>query len=303
MKFLRNLPMAAGGFSAAFAALGNLLASYGDMIRYICGILSASMLFMFMLKLIFDWENVKKELKTPGVLSVFPTTTIAVILLCPYLKPFWGMISVYIWYGAVIAHLYIMALFIKLFVIDEFKLQNIFPGWFVVSTGIVAASGNSGAMGTEAVGRILFYLGFLLSLATAILVIYRMLKLALPEPLRPTIAIFNAPAGLIIVGHFSAFELRNTFLIYAMLVLALAAYIYVCFHMVSILKLKFYPTYTALTFPFVISAAGFRVANAFLVESGIYFFGFVPLVAQWIAVFMVIYVSLRYIIFLAPKKE
>jgi len=302
MKFLKNLPMAAGGLAAAFAALGNLLTPYGEMIRNICGILSAAVLFIFTLKLIFDWENAKKELKTPGILSVFPTTTIAVILLGPYVKPFLGMIAVYIWYIAVAAQLLIMGFFIKLFVIDDFKLQNVFPSWFVISAGIVAASGNSAAMGTQAAGRVLFYLGFLLSLATAVLVIYRMLKIALPEPLRPTIAIFNAPAGLIIVGHFSAFELRNAFLIYIMLILAVIAYIYVFIHMVSLLKLKFYPTYTAFTFPFVISAAAFRAANAFLMESGFYFFSFVPAVAMWIAVFLVVYVSVRYVMFLVPKK-
>ena len=302
MKFLKNLPMATGGFSAAFAALGNLLLPYGEVVRYICGVLSAAVLFVFIAKLFFDRDNVANELKNPAVLSVFPTTTIAIILLCAYAKPFLGMVAVYIWYMAVAAHLFIMALFVKLFVID-FRLQNVLPSWFIVSAGIVAASVSSPIMNTQTLGQILFYLGLFLSIAMAVVVIYRMMKIPLPEPLRPVTAIFTAPAGLLIVGYFSAFEFKSDLLIYIMLIIAVIGYIYVCVSMFSLLKLKFYPTYVAFTFPFVISAAAFRAANAFLIESGHYFFRFVPMVTMWVAIFLVVYASVRYIVFFLPKKQ
>ena len=302
MKFIKNIPMAAGGLSAALAALGNLLTPHGEALRYICGILAAVILFVFILKLILDWDNVKNELKNPVVLSVFPTTTIAIILLSAYVKPYWGMFAVYIWYMAVVAQLFIMAYFIRRFVVD-FKLQNVFPSWFIIGAGIAAASGNSVAMGAQSIGQILFYLGFILFIAIAVVVIYRMMKIEIPEPLLPTIAIFAAPAGLLLVGYFSAFEQRNALFIYIMLTIALINYLYVCVRMVSLLKLKFYPTYVAFTFPFVIAAAAFRAADTFLMESGHYFFSFAPVAAKWIAIFLVIYVLIRYIVFLVPKEK
>ena len=73
--------------------------------------------------------------------------------------------------------------------------------------------------------------------------------------------------------------------------------------MVSLLKLKFYPTYAAFTFPYVISAIAFNEANAFLMKNGYTFFSFAPIVSKWIAVIIVVYVLIRYVMFLFSASE
>ena len=111
------------------------------------------------------------------------------------------------------------------------------------------------------------------------------------------IAIFTAPMSLCIVGYFSSFEQKSPMLIYVMLAIALASYLYVTVMMFSLLKIKFYPTYAAFTFPYVISAIAFRLGNAFLVERGIMFFAPIALISMYLAVAVVLYVLVRYVMY------
>jgi exfoliative toxin A/B len=297
MKFVRSVPMAICGLSLGLAALGNLLLPYGAEIRYICGILSAVVLFIFALKLVLDFPHANAELKTPVPLSTFPTATMALMLLCVYIRPFYGEAAVYIWYAAAIAHLCIMLLFFKRFIIG-FKVGTVFPSWFIAFVGIVVVSVTAPAMGTRPIGQAAFYAGFVLYFIALALVLYKMSKpIYVLEPLRLTTAIFTAPMSLCIVGYFSSFEQRNETLVYFMLTIAVVSYIYVSIKMLHMLNVKFYPTYSAFTFPYVISARAFRLCNAFLVERGINFFAPVAQVSLWLAVAIVAYVFVHYIKF------
>ena len=206
MKFLKKVPLAISGLSLALAALGNLLLPYGEALRYCCGIISAAIFCIFVGKLIFDSKNVQDELKSPVVLSTFPTSTMTLLLLCAYVAPFWGKVAVCLWYAAIIIHLLLMALFIKRFVIG-LRLETVFPSWFVAGVGIVVASTTSPVMEAKLLGQVLFCLGLSLYFVIAVLVIYRMVKIKpIPEPARPTIAILTAPMSLCIAGYFSVFD-------------------------------------------------------------------------------------------------
>jgi len=304
MKFTKKIPMALSGLSLSLLVLGNLLQPYGDSIRAFCGILSAIILLLFLLKLIFDTENVKEEIKNPIVASIFPTSTMALMFLCVYIKPFFGF-AVILWYIAVILHVLIMLFFAKRF-LSDFKLPTVFPSWFVTAVGIVVVSVTSPAMNAKPLGRVIFYIGLLLYVVLLPIVIKRMATLKnIPESARPTVAIFTAPMSLCIVGYFSSFENLNAALIYVMVVVALISYVYVTINMVSLLKLKFYPTYAAFTFPHAVSAVAFKTANKFLSDNGQFSLGFLVKASEYIAVIVVVYVCARYVMFFmsTPKDK
>lgn len=303
MKWIKKMPLATSGLALSLAALGNLLRPYGEWIRYVCGVLSAVILCLYIIKWVLDFKQVKEELKNPVVLSILPTATMALMLLCAYVKPFIGIAAVWLGYAAIILHVLIMLYFTKCFVLS-FKLQTVFPSWFVAGVGIVAASVVSPALEARWLGQIIFYIGFVLYFVILLLVIYRMVKLKpLPEPARPTLAIFTAPMSLCLTGYLSAFEQPQALFVYIMLGITLISYIYVSVNMIYLLRLKFYPTYAAFTFPYVISAVAVKSANAFLVNNGYHFFSFVPKIFEWAAVLVVVYVLFRYLAFMAATPR
>lgn len=301
MKFIKTIPMATCSLALGLAALGNLLLPLenGTTIRYICGALSLVFLIIFGLKICFDSPHAREELKTPVPLSVLPTATMTIMLLSTYIRPFLPSIALVIWYAAVVTHIFIMLLFIKRFVIG-FQLATVFPSWFVAGVGIVTASVTAPAMNAIIIGQIAFYVGFVLYFAILPLVVLRMKKVRVfPEPARKTIAIFTAPMSLLIVGYFNSFisqDQGNPILVYFMLAIAAVSYIYVTFMMFSLLKIKFYPTYAAFTFPYVISALAFRLGANFLADRhGFHFLINIADVTMWIAVVLVVYVIVHYI--------
>jgi len=299
MNFIRKIPMPMSGVALAVASLGNLLVTpFGDAVRLICGIVSLVLLLMFLLKVVCDFKNVKEDLKNPVLLSVLPTSTMAVMVISTYLKPHIGLCALILWYAALAVHVFIMLLFAKRFILG-FELKNVFPTWFVACVGIVAASVTSADMGTTHIGQIIFYIGFVFYMIVLPVVILRVAKIEIPEPARPTIAIFTAPMNLSLVGYFSAFDTHNTVLVYGMLIASILLYIYATIKVVPLLKTKFFPSFAAFTFPYVISATAYSLANDFLIEQGFGFFAFVPVVTKWFAIAIVVFVLIRYAMFFA----
>jgi len=301
MKFIKSVPMATCALALAIAALGNLLLPLpnGTIIRYICGALSLIVLIVFALKIFLDQAHAKEELKTPVPLSVLPTATMAIMLLTTYIRPHIPVIALIIWYMAVIIHIIIMLVFFKRFILG-FQLNTVFPSWFIAGVGIVTVSVTAPAMNVVFIGQIAFYVGLVLYFAIFPLVVLRMNKVRVfPEPARKTVAIFTAPMSLLIVGYFSSFVSQgqvNPALIYVMLSIAATSYVYVSIMMFSLLKIKFYPTYAAFTFPYVISAIAFRLGANFLVEQhNLYFLTTVADVTLWIAVVTVVFVLVHYV--------
>ena len=302
MKRIKKVPLAISGLALAIAALGNLIAPHSEGAQLLCGLLSAFLIWLFILKCIFDFQQVKEDTKNPVVLSALPTSTMALMLLWVYALPYIGHGAVFLWYLAVAAHFLIMCLFIRRFIVG-LKIQNVFPGCFVASVGIVTVSVTSPDMGALQLGQAIFYVGFTLYFFVLPLIVYRLIKLGgPPEPARPTLAIFAAPMCLCIVGYLSVFPQPNRMLLYGMLTVALIKYICVTVKMVSLIRLKFYPTFAAFTFPYVIGATAFKMGNDFLIANGYTFFSFVPVFSEALAVLIVAYVFVRYAIFLLSAK-
>ena len=298
MKFIRSIPLAISGLSLAFATLGNLLMPYGIVFRTLCGFLSAILLLLFVLKVFLDSPHAKAEFKTPVPLSVLPTSTMAMMLLSSYLQPYFGILAISLWYIGIVIHMGIMVLFFKRYIMS-FQINNVYPSWLITFVGLVTISVTAPIMGARLLGQAAFYVGFILYFVALTLIIFRMTKpIFVLEPLRLTTPIITAPMSLLIVGYFSTFEERNAVLIYFMLTIAVLSYIYVTIKMLTtFLKVKFYPTYSAFTFPYVISALAFRLGNAFLSEQGQYFLAPLAAVSEWIAIGIVLYVLIHYIRF------
>ncbi|MBR1453903.1 MAG: C4-dicarboxylate ABC transporter, partial [Lachnospiraceae bacterium] len=92
-----------------------------------------------------------------------------------------------------------------------------------------------------------------------------------------------------------------------MLVLSLFIYLVVIINIPRFLVMPFYPSYAAFTFPMVISAIAVKLTTAkFLTSSNPALAGTTKMIftAQtWIAVILVAYTLVRYIMFIAISEE
>ena len=166
------------------------------------------------------------------------------------------------------------------------------------------ASLTSPAFQAAAFGQVAFYFGFVALLVLLFVVTRRYLRLPVPEPAKPLMMIYAAPMALCTAGYIQAFpEKSKGFLLFLLLATTLL-YLFALVKSVQMLRLPFYPSYAAFTFPFVISAIATKQSAVVLagMGAGLPFLPAIVLVETGIAALFTIYAFLRFVHFIFIKK-
>lgn len=302
---IKKVPVPFCGVMLGFAALGNLLQSYGEGIRYICGIVAAFILVLVLLKLVMFPQMIKEDMKNPIMASVAGTFPMALMLLSTYVKPFIGAAAKYLWFFAIGLHIALIIYFTIKFIL-KLQMPKVFASYYIVYVGIAVAAVTAPAFEQLNVGAAAFWFGFVTLILLLILVTLRYTKYPeIPEPAQPLICIYAAPTSLCIAGYVQSVMPKSRSFLLAMLALATVLYIFALVKAIGYLKLPFYPSYAAFTFPFVISAIATKQTMACLanMEQPMPFLKPVVLVETIIAAVFVIYTFIRFMGFVFGEKK
>lgn len=284
------------GVMLGTAALGNLLQSYSEGIRYVCGAFSAFLLALVLLKLILFPGKVKEDMGNPIMASVAGTFPMSLMILSTYVKPFIGQVSFCIWALAIALHLALIIYFTVKFIL-KLQMPKVFASYYIVYVGIAVAAITAPAYEKPAVGSAAFWFGFVTLIILLVLVTYRYLNFKeIPEPARALVCIYAAPASLCIAGYVQSVTPKSKGFLLGMFVAATLLYLFALVKAVSFLKLPFYPSMAAFTFPFVISAIAAKQTMACLANMGspVPALRIIVLAETVIAVLFVVYTYVRF---------
>lgn len=300
MDYIKKLPVAVCGVALGFAALGNLLQSYAEDIRLVCGIISALLLLAYIVKLCVMPQEVRQELSDPISLSVAATFPMAVMLLSVYVKPLIGIAAQVIWFVAIALHIACISIFSFCY-IEKFNWKNVHASWFIVYVGIVVASVTAPAYALEAsIGTISFWFGFICLAALLVVVSVKYAKHGpIPAPAQSLACIYAAPTSLCVAGYVQSIMPKFVPFLLGMLIVASIIYIASLVWCVRCLTKPFFPSHAAFTFPFVISAIACKQTAACLVKLGqpIEWLGGVATVETIIATVLCVVVLIRLLVF------
>ena len=302
---IKKVPIPLCGVMLGLAALGNLLQSYGEGIRSVCGIVAAFLLILVLLKLIMFPQMIKEDMQNPIMASVYGTFPMALMLLSTYVKPFIGPAAMYIWYFAILLHIVLIVYFTVKFIL-KLQLPKVFASYYIVYVGIAVAAVTAPAYEKTGIGSIAFWFGFVTLILLLVLVTIRYVKCPqVPEPAQPLICIYAAPTSLCIAGYVQSVMPKSRGFLLAMLAVATVLYIFSLVKAIGYLKLKFYPSYAAFTFPFVISAIATKQTMACLANMGtpMPVLQYVVLVETVIAVVFVVYTLIRFLGFIFASNK
>lgn len=300
MNIIKKVPVPLCGVMLGFAALGNLLQSYGEGIRLVCGIVAAFLLILVLLKLIMFPKMIKEDMQNPIMASVSGTFPMALMLLSTYVKPFIGPAAMYIWFFAIGLHIVLIVYFTVKFIL-KLQLPKVFASYYIVYVGIAVAAVTAPAFEQTGIGAAAFWFGFVTLIILLVLVTVRYVKCPqIPEPAQPLLCIYAAPTSLCIAGYVQSVTPKSRGFLLAMLAVATVLYIFSIVKAIGYLKLKFYPSYAAFTFPFVISAIATKQTMACLANMGqpMPVLKYVVLIESVIAVVFVVYTFIRFMGFL-----
>lgn len=301
---IKKVPIPLCGVMLGTAALGNLLQSYSEGIRYVCGIIAGLLLILILLKLILFPGAVKEDMKNPIMASVAATFPMSLMLLSTYVKPFIGVAAYYVWLFAIALHIVLIIYFTVKFIV-KLQMPKVFASYYIVYVGIAVAAITAPAYEKLAIGSAAFWFGFVSLIVLLILVTVRYVKYKeVPDPAKPLICIYAAPTSLCIAGYVQSVTPKAYGLLMGMFAVACVLYLFALVKAVGYLKLPFFPSYASFTFPFVISAIASKQTMACLMNMGrpIPALQYVVLAETIIAVLFVAYTLIRFLQFLFVKK-
>lgn len=297
---IKKVPVPLSGVMLGLAALGNLLQSYSEEIRYFCGVLACFLLILLVLKLILFPGMIREDLKNPIMASVAATFPMALMLLSTYVKPFIGTAAFVIWILAILLHIVLILYFTVTFIL-KLQMPKVFASYYIVYVGIAVAAVTAPAYQQLTIGAAAFWFGLVSLIVLLILVTYRYLTVKeVPEPAKPLICIYAAPASLCIAGYTQSITEKSYGLLIGLMIVAAILYVFSLVKAVTYLKLPFYPSYASFTFPFVISAIAMKQSMACLMNMGrpLSFLSYVVTIETVIAVLFVAYTFIRFMGFL-----
>ena len=293
---IKKVPIPLCGVMLGTAALGNLLQSYGEGIRNVCGIFAVFLLILVLLKLIMFPGMIKEDMGNPIMASVSGTFTMALMILSTYVKPYIGQAAYIIWLLAIILHIVLIVYFTVKFVV-KLQMPKVFASYYIVYVGIVVAAVTAPAYEQLGIGAATFWFGFVTLILLLVLVTYRYIKFKeVPNPAKPLICIYAAPTSLCIAGYVQSVTPKSYGFLMGMFVVATVIYIFALVKAVGYLKLPFFPSYAAFTFPFVISAIASKQTMVCAANMGhpMPFLQYVVLIETIIAVVLVVYTYIRF---------
>ncbi|KAB1636664.1 TDT family transporter [Adlercreutzia muris] len=265
---IKKVPIPTAGVALGLAALGNLLQPYAEVAHIVCGALSLFLVAMIVAKVVLFPSMIRDDLQNSIFASVSATFFMTLMQLAGYLAPVAIVPAFGLWCAAIAGHFILMGWFTAHF-IRRFKLAEVFPTYFICYVGIIVAAVTSPVFGMEAFGRGIFWFGlacFAVLLAT---VVARYLKHEIPEPARPLFCIFAAPMGLSLVGYLAVTPNPDPLFVGVLMGLGQVMLVGVATQLPKFIALKFYPSYAAMTFPFVISAMALGKGMQALYAAGV----------------------------------
>ena len=297
MNIIKNIPIPISGLILALLSLGNLLQDIHPILRYLFGTLGVIFLILIILKVILYPTDIRNDFKNPVIVSSSGTFSMSVMLLSTYLLPFIPSIAYTLWIIGIGLHIMLMIYFTYRFIIHDFDINAVYPTYWIVFVGITMAAITSHSHAVEEIGFIFFIIGFIAMLITLPLVVYRYIRHGnIPDMNKPLICIFTALPSILIVGYLNSAQIFNPTFLICLYSIACIFYIFSFYNLIKYRKLEFYPSFSAFTFPFVISTLATKGMLSIIGKNSL--LNNVLTIETTIATIIVVYVLIRYVKFL-----
>ncbi|PFQ34887.1 hypothetical protein COK05_30350 [Bacillus cereus] len=301
IKKLQCIPIPISGLILALFSVAKLQFSFHvNGLAYMMITLGFVFLVGMICKIVFTPKQVLQDLKNPIIAAVSPTFTMAVMVLCSIFMA-QSVIWEIIWGIAASIHFILMIYFTYHFIIkSRVKMTHIYPSWFIMYVGMAIMPLTAGSLASS-MTTVVFWasiVSYTILLPIVWIRIFLMCNLEMPT--LPLITILCAPGSLSLAAYVAHFHIKSLGLVWALLILSQFLYVIVLCQLPKLLRLSFYPSYAAFTFPLVICATALTNTLKYLGYYGT--FGYtLSIIETMIASTMVIYVAIRYSIFLIQQ--
>lgn len=267
-SFLKHVPVPTAGLALGIVALGKLMGTWLPYAESVCVFLSVVLILLVTAKAFICPVQLRADLQQPVQAAVFGTFFMTYMQLATYLSVYHLRFAQALWAIAVIGQFALMVWFSASRMRSP-KLQDVFATWFVCYVGIIVGSVTSPAVQMIAVGQGLFCFGFVAYVILLVLVTLRYIRHEVPAPAAPTFCIYAAPMSLSLAGYMAVCSNPNIWFVLCLEVFAQLLFYMVLLQVPKFIRSGFFPSFAAMTFPFVITATALQGSLSVLRSAGI----------------------------------
>ena len=299
MIFWQRLPLPTAALALALAAIGNFAA----WLRPLCAMSALFLWSLVLIKYTLLPQSLRQDLQDDVLAGVWPTFLMAGMNLAVYAQSYlgWKVSSKLFWLAMLGLHLaWVVVLTIRL--LKKRQWQSLSPALMVTYVGVAVGAITAPAFGEQRSGLFLVYGGLIAAGLCAVLLLRQRLHHPVTaEGRRPLVCIYAAPISLCLAGYLQCAEAPQLFWVGLALTAALLCYAAVLPVLPGLMRLPFYPSKAAMTFPMVISALAAKQSTAFLQCAG---YGsslltLLVILQEVIAIALTLYVLAAFITYLA----
>ena len=257
--FFKKIPLALSSLVLALFSLSNQISQL-TLIAQGIWLIAVFGFFLVLGRLIIGYRQTREDLYNPVIASAFPSFFMAAFLFASRLPLDQLGLSV-TWIG--ILGLYIAyIIFFSLRFLRPLTLDQVYPSWFVVYVGPAISLVTV----PDSIPNIIKGL-ILAGLATLVLfplILWRIKRLTIPQPVLPILAILAAPLALLITSSIKSGQRPETMLLVGLLVFSQIFFFFALGLFAKLVKKGFVPLFAAFSFPLVNSANAFKAATTSL---------------------------------------
>lgn len=291
MNIIKNLPTPIAGLALGSAALGNLLQPYSSSLQLLFNLLSLIIIVLLTIKFVLRFDKLKKEMENPVVATVMATYPMSIMLLASFSKKYIGLLSMPVWIIGIFLDFCVVCYAIYYFIIKERHINKIYPTWFITFVGPAVVTVTAINYNLETLGLIYFYFSYINYLVLLPFVLYRVYKYKhYKDGDYPTITVFSAPGGLLLASYMIGVTQKSNIILAILIPLTILLFIFVLFQLPYLLKRKFYPSFSAFTFPLVICAIAFQKTGVYYQLAEFSILNILIHLSELLAIIIVIYV-------------
>ena len=298
---MKKLPLVFSGCLLGLAGAGNLIADTWPVLSHLFSLTGLVLWLFFLILHLFNWEETRKELTKPPLLSGMATFPMAGMILSTYVFrvfPALPLVAQGIWWFSFLLDLVLIATFTIKFACPGRRV-NATPSWTVLYVGIAVAALTYPLVGIIEIAYATLSFGFVLTFYLYPLIYSDLKKEPLPLALLGQEGIYCAPfslllASLVRVGGAGL----PTWLLIVMILASQSFFFFVLTRLPHILKRGFQPAFSALTFPTIITVTSLKMAQGIL---KLPFLDYLVLAETVICLTILFFVLVGYLIWLRKK--
>lgn len=242
-----------------------------DLLRWFATLIWLAIFAVYLVKLVRFPGGVMAERNHPVKLNFFAAISIGLMLLAAVWSPQASGIGRWMWAVGAVGHLLITLMTLNIWLFrSQFQIQQVTPAWFIPAVGNIIVPVSGVHYAPLDVSWFFFSVGLVFWLVLITLVLYRLFfHGVLPAKLEPTLFIFIAPPAVGFLAYLALGGDSHDVLARLLYFLALFLTLLLAVHARRYLRLPFFLTAWAYSFPFAAITIATLEMSA---QSGLFFY-------------------------------